>query len=228
MTENCFTPDRQRRERLGFDEAVFCESKSRSAIEAILAGAADLGDSLLLTRLDGNRFKELRQPIREALDYDPDSRTAFFGSLPETPDAIRVGVVSAGTSDYRVAREAVRVLRYYGECALEVYDVGVAGLWRLLERTEELATLPVVIAVAGMDAALPSVLGGLIPGSVIAVPTSVGYGVAQGGGTALQSALASCAPGVTVVNIDNGFGAACAALRVVKPALRSLAGSKQS
>ena len=124
-------------------------------------------------------------------------------------------VVSAGTSDVNVCKEVVRTLRYYGiECA-EIYDVGVAGLWRLLDRVDDIRQYPVVIAVAGMDAALPSVLGGLVAGVVIAVPTSTGYGIAEKGQTALRAVLASCAPGVVVVNIDNGYGAACAALRVL-------------
>ena len=94
--------------------------------------------------------------------------------------------------------------------------MGVAGLWRLLDRAEELKTYPVLIVAAGMDAALPSVVGGLVPGAIIAVPTSAGYGVAAGGTTALHSMLASCAPGITVVNIDNGYGAACAAMRILR------------
>ncbi|MBL8704068.1 MAG: AIR carboxylase family protein, partial [Rhodospirillales bacterium] len=106
-------------------------------------------------------------------------------------------------------------LRYYGVGVSEIADVGVAGLWRLTARLDEIRRHKVVIVAAGMDAALPSVLGGLVAAPVIAVPTSVGYGVAVGGQTALNAALASCAPGVTVVNIDNGYGAACAALRIL-------------
>ena len=113
-----------------------------------------------------------------------------------------------------VAREAARTLRHAGHGCIEIHDIGVAGLWRLLDRVDELKTYPVVIVAAGMDAALPSVLGGLVPGAIIAVPTSAGYGVAAGGTTALHSMLASCAAGITVVNIDNGYGAACAALRI--------------
>jgi NCAIR mutase (PurE)-related protein len=106
-----------------------------------------------------------------------------------------------------VSREAARTLRYYGVPNLEITDVGVAGLWRLLDRVEEIRRMPVVIAVAGMDAALPTVLGGLVPGLVIGVPTSVGYGVAANGQSALHAMLASCTPGLAVMNIDNGYGA---------------------
>jgi pyridinium-3,5-biscarboxylic acid mononucleotide synthase len=125
-------------------------------------------------------------------------------------------VIAAGTSDVYVSREAARTLRYYGQPNVEITDVGVAGLWRLLERIEEIRRMPVVIAVAGMDAALPTVLGGLVPSVVIGVPTSVGYGVASGGEAALRAMLASCAPGLVVMNIDNGYGAACAALRILR------------
>jgi hypothetical protein len=106
-------------------------------------------------------------------------------------------------------------LRFQGVPALRIADVGVAGLWRLLARMDEIRAMPVVIIVAGMDAALPSVVAGLVGGAVIAVPTSVGYGVAAGGHAALNAVLASCAPGLVVVNIDNGYGAACAALRIL-------------
>jgi NCAIR mutase (PurE)-related protein len=135
-----------------------------------------------------------------------------------------VAIVCAGTSDVAVAREAARTLRYHGEVATVIADVGVAGLWRLTRRLDDIRQHPIVIVVAGMDAALPSVLGGLVAGCVIAVPTSVGYGVAAGGRAALDAVLASCAPGITVVNIDNGYGAACAALRLLRAAER-LSGS---
>jgi len=208
--------DLRRRERLGFDEAIFCAGKSLDHLKAILDSAAEEEATMLLTRLEPMQFESLPQEHRARIDYDPVSRTAYFGELvpPRAPAA--VAVVTAGTSDVGVSREAVRTLRYYGEECLEICDVGVAGLWRLLERVDELREMPIVVAVAGMDAALPSVVGGLVPGVVIAVPTSMGYGVAQGGETALRAALLSCAPGVVVVNIDNGYGAACAALRMLR------------
>jgi NCAIR mutase (PurE)-related protein len=129
-----------------------------------------------------------------------------------------VAIVAAGTSDVPVAREAERTLAYAGLASTLVADVGVAGLWRLQRRLDEIRAHPVVICAAGMDAALPSVLGGLVPGALIAVPTSVGYGVAAGGRAALDAVLASCAPGITVCNIDNGYGAACAAMRILHAA----------
>jgi NCAIR mutase (PurE)-related protein len=208
--------DLQRGERLGLDEAIFCAGKTTGHIGHILDHAQARAGRLLLTRLHETQFIELPEHHRAALDYEPLSRTAFFGKPVPLEGRPRAAVVVAGTSDLFVSREAVRTLAYYGVPALEVTDVGVAGLWRLLERVEEIRALPVVIVVAGMDAALPTVVGGLVPGAVIGVPTSVGYGVATGGQSALNAMLASCAPGVAVMNIDNGYGAACAALRVLR------------
>jgi NCAIR mutase (PurE)-related protein len=144
------------------------------------------------------------------------SRTAYFGPLPKAEGPRRVAIVAAGSSDAHVTREAARTLRYYGIGTSQYVDVGVAGLWRLLDRLEDIKAHPVVIVVAGMDAALPTVLGGLLGNVIIGVPSSNGYGVAEGGHSALNAMLASCAPGVPVMNIDNGYGAACAALRVLR------------
>jgi pyridinium-3,5-biscarboxylic acid mononucleotide synthase len=135
--------------------------------------------------------------------------------MPAARGASRVAIVCGGTSDLPVAGEARRTLAFAGETTTLISDVGVAGLWRLMERLDEIRRHRVVIAVAGMEGALFSVLAGLVPCAVIAVPTSVGYGVATGGATALHAALASCASGLAVVNIDNGFGAAHAALRIL-------------
>jgi len=203
-----FQLDLQRAARIGLPEAIFCAGKSPAQIDAILA----TGQSLLLTRLDPAQHAALTHAHR--LDYDPLSRTAIAGPPPPAV-AAPIAVVTAGTSDIPVAREALRTLAFHGHRATEIADVGVAGLWRLLARVEELRLFPIVIAIAGMDAALPTVLGGLIPGILIGVPTSVGYGVATGGHTALHAMLASCAPGIVLVNIDNGYGAACAAVRVL-------------
>lgn len=214
MTDGHIKPDRSRRDRIGFDESVLCQGKSVEQLAAILDQASAASETVLLTRLGQEQLEGLSAEHQKALDYEPLSSTAFFGSVDHPNRDPEIAVVSAGTSDLPVAREAVRTLSYYGQSCLEVYDVGVAGLWRLLARMEELSGMAVVIAVAGMDASLPSVIGGQVPGVVIAVPTSTGYGVAAGGETALRAALASCSPGVAVVNIDNGFGAASVALRI--------------
>lgn len=213
-----FTLDFARTERIGLEEAIFCAGKSPEQIDAILAAARERGASLLLTRLDPEKCSRLQEAAR--LDYCPVSRTAVFGQPPPVAGPARVAVVAAGTSDVPVAREALRTLGYAGRAATLFADVGVAGLWRLTTRLEEIRAHPVVIVAAGMDAALPSVVGGLVAGAVIAVPTSVGYGVAAGGRAALDAVLASCAPGIAVVNIDNGYGAACAALRLLNAASR--------
>jgi NCAIR mutase (PurE)-related protein len=208
--------DFERHERLGFDEAILCGPKSPAQLTTILGQADEREASLLLTRLEPAQLDALPEALRGRIDYDAGSQTGFFGDVSAPAGEPEVAVLTAGTSDARVAREATRTLAYYGRPALEISDVGVAGLWRLLERIEEVRKLPVVITVAGMDGALPSVVGGLVPGLVIAVPTSTGYGVAEAGVTALRSALVSCAPGVVAVNIDNGYGAACAALRALR------------
>ena len=212
---DAITLDLERRARIGIEEAVLCAGKTPGQIADILRRADDKGVSLLLTRLDSARRDALPAPLAERIDYEPLSRTGFFGTVAAPAGEARVAIVSAGTSDQPVSREAARTLAYHGHPSTEIGDVGVAGLWRLLERIDEIRAFPVVIVAAGMDAALPSVVGGLVPGLVIAVPTSTGYGIAEGGITALRAMLASCAPGVAVVNIDNGYGAACAALRAL-------------
>ncbi len=208
--------DLTRGERIGLDEAIYCAGKSSAHLNRILDEAHVESARLLLTKLAESQYQSLMPKHRDALDFDAISRTAFFGSPHPTRTAREVVVLTAGTSDVPVSREATRTLRYYGVPVKEITDVGVAGLWRLLERVDELRRAPVVIAVAGMDAALATVVGGLTPAVIIGVPTSVGYGVATGGETALRAMLASCSAGLTVMNIDNGYGAACAALRVLR------------
>lgn len=209
------TFDRTRAARIGLEEAVLAEFKTPEQVTAIVQDAVAEERRLLLTRLHDHHLEALPGPLRDRLDHCPLSRTGVVGDMQAEPGAHRIGLVSAGTSDSRPLAEARRVLAYAGVEAEVIQDVGVAGLWRLLRREEELKRMSVVIVFAGMDAALPSVVGGMVPGLVIAVPTSVGYGVAEGGQVALNACLASCAPGVVVVNIDNGYGAATAALRFV-------------
>ena len=208
--------DLQRAARIGFDEAIYCAGKTVMHLERILDQARDQGLRLLLTRLVQVQFDALPEHHRTRIDYEPISRTGYFGSPHAKVGGTQVAIVAAGTSDVPVSREAARTLGYYGTPSLEMNDIGVAGLWRLLERVDEIRRMRVVIAVAGMDAALPTVLGGITGSVIIGVPTSVGYGVATGGQTALNAMLASCAPGLMVMNIDNGYGAACAALRVLR------------
>ena len=210
------TFDDRRTARIGLPEAVLCEGKDADQITALVAHAAGRGMPLLLTRLEAARHAALPASVLEALDYDAVSRTAFLGPVPAQAGLERIGILSGGSSDRRVASEAARTLAFHGVPSRPIADVGVAGLWRLLEREAEWRDLPVLIVVAGMEGALFSVVGGLAPGVVIAVPTSNGYGVAAGGQAALHAALASCAPGVLAMNVDNGYGAAAAALRILR------------
>jgi NCAIR mutase (PurE)-related protein len=208
--------DVHRRQRMGLDEAVYCAGKSVAHILEILRQVEERAGRMLLTRLDQAKFDGLPEPMRARLDFDPLSATAFFPDSHPPAGRERVAVIAAGTSDAAVAREASRTLLFSGETPLHIADVGVAGLWRLMDRLEEIRSARVVVAVAGMDAALPTVLAGLIDAPIVGVPTSVGYGAAEGGQTALKAMLASCASGLAVTNIDNGYGGACAALRILR------------
>lgn len=217
--EERFSPavlfDHARTARIGLPEAVFSEGKPPAALEDLLRRfGRGSGKPVLFTRLDSTVIGKV---IAEGVeyDYDPVSRTAWGDKLPAVPNSGRVAVVSGGTSDAPVAREAARTLEYLGFAHGLFEDSGVAGLWRLAGFLEEINDHDAIIVVAGLDAALASVLGGLTPRPVIAVPTSVGYGLARGGESALSSMLVSCAPGVLVTNIDNGYGAACAAARIL-------------
>ncbi len=199
---------------------MFAAGKSAAQIDAILDALAERDGSILLTRLGAEKYAALKPAHRHRLDFCATSRTAVFGKPRDARSAGKVAIVCAGTSDLPIAQEAARTLAYSGETATLIADVGVAGLWRLLRRIDEIRSHAIVIVAAGMDAALPSVVSGLVGSVVIAVPTSVGYGVAAGGRAALDALLASCAPGLVVVNIDNGYGAACAALRLLNAADR--------
>ena len=218
--------DHARTVRIGLPEAVFCEGKPFEALVELLTsfGPKSL-QPVLFTRLAQDVFARVPEEIRQGYDYHALSRTAFSRTLPQravscnaSGDNVACGgvaIISAGTADGFVAWEAARTLQYLGIPHKVFADCGVAGLWRLAERLEEVNSHDAVIVVAGLDAALASVMGGLTPSPVFAVPTSVGYGAAAGGRAALASMLSSCAPGVGVMNIDNGYGAACAAARVI-------------
>jgi pyridinium-3,5-biscarboxylic acid mononucleotide synthase len=209
------TYDYDRTARLGMPEAVYCEGKDIGSLGAILAELVKRPDHpVLFTRLSAACLAMLDPALVEALDHDALSATAILhGGLPKCVGS--VAIVAAGTSDLKVALEAQRTLEFSGYEANLIVDVGVAGIHRLLDRIDEIRAHDVIIVVAGMDAALASVMGGLTGKPLIAVPTSVGYGVAAGGGTALNAMLASCGQGVLVTNIDNGFGGACGAIRIL-------------
>ena len=207
--------DHHRALRQGIAEVVLAEGKVPEHVVGIVQRLIEAGDNVFVTRLVG-RAAELLQEQVPAVTYSAISRTASFVQRPIPPrDTAPVAIVTAGTSDIPVAEEAFETLRMFGIPAQRYFDVGVAGIHRLMAHLEALRTAPVVIVVAGMEGALPSVVGGLIGAPIVAVPTSVGYGTALSGFTALFGMLTSCASGITVVNIDNGFGAAMAAGRML-------------
>ncbi len=207
----CATIDHHRVIRQGFPEVIYGESKSVGQIEEILAAQLVHGNNLLITRLDEEKGLRIKETFPTAC-YHSDARCLTIELQPvEVKGRGKILVVSAGTSDIPVAAEALVTARIMGNQVEHLYDVGVAGIHRLLARKQLLFDAAVIIVVAGMEGALPSVIGGLVAKPVIAVPTSVGYGASFGGIAALLGMLNSCASGVTVVNIDNGFGAAYAA-----------------
>lgn len=206
--------DTHRMIRQGFPEAVYAEGKTLSQTSDALTALVAAHGCALATRVSSEDAALLLQHFPTG-SYDPMSRLYRVGQMERRPQAARVAVVSAGTSDLPVAEEAAQTLEFSGASVLRMNDVGVAGLHRLLARMEELRAASIVIAVAGMEGALPSVLGGIVAAPVIAVPTSVGYGASLNGIAALLGMLNSCASGLTVVNIDNGFGAAMAAIRLL-------------
>ena len=207
------TLDPGRLARQGFPEIVYCEGKTASQVTDNLRSLADSNGRAFGTRLPAHRAAEVLLALPDA-QYDTMSRTISIGAMP--PVGSRpVALVTAGTSDLTVSAEAAATLAFLGHPVNHFNDIGVAGIHRLHGRLEEIRAACVVIVVAGMEGALPSVVGGLVAAPVIAVPTSVGYGAAFEGLAALLGMLNSCASGLTVVNIDNGFGAAMAAHRIL-------------
>ena len=209
--------DHQRELRQGFAEVVFAKGKTPQQVAGIvraMLGKKASHHNVLVTRADAKVFaavKKANGKAARAAKFHPLSGVITIERSNEIPGKGRILVVSAGTSDIPVAEEALLTARMLGNRVDELYDVGVAGIHRLLVHREKLTQARVIICVAGMEGALPSVVAGLVAIPVIAVPTSVGYGASLGGVAALLGMLNSCASNVTVVNIDNGFGAACVA-----------------
>ncbi|MFK7859522.1 MAG: nickel pincer cofactor biosynthesis protein LarB [Granulosicoccus sp.] len=207
-----------REERSGIPEVVFGLGKTSAQLINIVDSAIERGQRILMTRVDGEKGSELLRHFNSHVSWHEPSSTVSVGSTVdagELPDAPRVAIVAAGTSDHALVAEIEQSLKFLGVQSSSYVDVGVAGLWRLTTIADELNGYPLLIAVAGMEGALFSVLAGLVTGPVIAVPSSVGYGVSAGGHAALNCALSSCAPGIAVVNIDNGFGAAALAVKML-------------
>lgn len=209
------TIDHHRALRQGFPEVVFAEGKTVEQVVAIATHLNSHDEGFLITRVQPEMWTPLAECFPRA-ELHTLGRVAYLPS--PSPPAVQKGavlIITAGTSDLPVAEEAAVCARAFGGRVERLTDVGVAGIHRLLSRGEQLQSAAVIIVVAGMEGALPSVVGGLVAVPVIAVPTSVGYGASFGGIAALLSMLNSCAAGVTVVNIDNGFGAAYAAARII-------------
>jgi NCAIR mutase (PurE)-related protein len=203
--------DRHRSLRRGVPEAIFGEGKTAAQIAAIGARVVASGQNLVITRLPEEKARAVKRRLR-SLDYRPQAQLGIVVKEPLEPRGCGpVIVISAGTSDIQVAEEAALCAEVFGNRVERLYDVGVAGLHRLTAHMESLRSASVLIVVAGMEGALPSVVAGMLDKPVIAVPTSVGYCTAFGGLAELLGMLNSCSSGVTVVNIDNGFGAAFAA-----------------
>ena len=213
MPHDHSTLDPERLARQGFPEVVYCEGKHDAAVADNLRALATANGRALGTRLSVERAAAVLARLEDA-HHDPIARTIRVGD-PFPATGRRVSIVTAGTSDAPVSAEAAATLEFLGHTVHRVQDVGVAGIHRVHARLDELRATEVVIVVAGMEGALPSVVGGLVGAPVIAVPTSVGYGAAFGGLAALLGMLNSCAAGLVVVSIDNGFGAALAAHRIL-------------
>lgn len=198
--------DTDRERRTGHREVVFCAGKTVEQIMDILDYFHKENKSVLCTRMSQQQFSEIGNSFENCF-YDPLSRIMLLGEMKKEKSGSLVAIISAGTSDRAVSEEAALTAEFLGRKVIRINDVGVAGLHRLLARLNDIRKASVVVVVAGMEGALASVVGGLVSVPVIAVPTSVGYGASLNGIAALLSMLNSCSSGISVVNIDNGFGA---------------------
>ncbi|MBK6461709.1 MAG: nickel pincer cofactor biosynthesis protein LarB [Myxococcales bacterium] len=210
--------DHHRALRQGVPEVVFGQGKTAAQVAGIMGELGRRGGNVLVTRVDAGQAADVRALV-PAARYAPVARTLTLEQAPiPRLSTGRVALVSAGTSDLPVAEECAETLRMLGVEVDRVIDVGVSGIHRLLHKRSVLEAAAVVVVVAGMEGALPSVVGGLVDGAVVSVPTSIGYGANFQGLSALLCMLTSCASGITVVNIDNGFGGAFAAVRILRSA----------
>ena len=201
------TIDLDRETRTGSPEVVFGAGKTAEQVSDIVRILVEKETNVLVTRLDEKKYSEIVDSLPAQASYSEEAQILTVNLKPLEMTQSYAAIVSAGTSDHKVAEEAALTAQFFGSKILRVADVGVAGLHRLISRLEEIKAAKVLVVVAGMEGALPSVVGGLVSRPVIAVPTSVGYGASFGGVAALLGMLTSCASGISVVNIDNGFGA---------------------
>ena len=205
--------DFSRRERRGFPEAIYCASKDDDSLIEIFKAFYERGESVIGTRASRRQFEIVKEVISD-VEYSDLAQIISLDYSKESEKIGEIAVVSAGTSDLPISLEAEITARFLGAKVKAYRDVGVSGVHRLLDKTEEIKKANVIIAIAGMEAALATVLAGLVDKPIIAVPTSVGYGANLGGIAALLSMINSCAEGVSVVNIDNGYGAAYQACQI--------------
>jgi hypothetical protein len=211
-----YNVDHKRKERIGFPEVIYGNSKDIETLLNIVDEVLQNSDKVLITKLQKEKYIELSEKYKDIF-YDDISEICFIGKVKKSkklnPEVV---ILSGGTSDEFVVNEIFYTLSFLSISVSKHLDVGVAGIHRLFNKQEKISKAKVIIVCAGFEGALPTVVGGLFPQPVIAVPVSIGYGVAEGGFTALNSMLASCANGITVTNIDNGYGAAIAAYRILK------------
>ncbi len=210
--------DLDRKRRSGFAEVVFCQGKEETFLKTIFKRLFESNGEVMGTRATQEQFAAVRQVLPDA-EYDPVSRIIKIEKKPK-PLTGYIAVCTAGTADIPVAEEAAQTAEFFGSYAERIYDVGVSGIHRLLNRVDVLNKANVIVAVAGMEGALASVIGGLVSVPVIAVPTSVGYGASLHGLSALLTMINSCANGISVVNIDNGYGAGYVATQINRLAER--------
>ena len=213
--------DLTREERTGFPEVVFCSGKEDKFLLDIYGRLLQENGEVFGTRASKEQFELIRNKYPN-VEYDPVSRILKITSAKEKDKIGNIAVCTAGTADIPVAEEAAQTAEYFGSKVTRVYDVGVSGIHRLLSKVDSIREANAVIAVAGMEGALPSVLGGLVKVPVIAVPTSVGYGASFEGLSALLTMINSCANGISVVNIDNGYGAGYIATQINRLATRNI------
>ena len=208
--------DFQRRDRLGLIEAIWGQDKSIDQLKRLSENVLSKNEVVFITRINSEKASELIDLYDDARFYEEANCLTIGKNLNKIKTNKKVAIISGGSSDLAVTLEAQLALEVYGVTCQSFIDVGVAGLHRLMSQLEEINQYDVLIICAGMEGALATVVGGLLAQPIIAVPVSVGYGVSKDGETALNSMLSSCSPGIAVMNIDNGYGAAMAALRIIK------------
>lgn len=207
--------DHHREMRTGYPEIIYCAGKSIEQVREIFRVMSEMENNVIGTRADNEMYEAVRSMLPDAVYYPIARIISLQKEKPKVPES-RIAIITAGTSDIPVAEEAATTAELLGNNILRIYDAGVAGIHRLVDKLPEIRNCRVIIVIAGMEGALASVVGGLVDKPVIAVPTSIGYGANFGGISALLAMLTSCSTGVTVVNIDNGFGAGFAASMINK------------